>query len=127
SYRKNLYGGHALGILIGNSVQGNVLKTDSLSGSGFPNNSFTSISAAATRSASQKWTKGNLVSFFSRIDYNYASKYFIEFSIRADGSSRFGENNQFGYFPSVGAAWRIKEENFMKSINWVSDLKLRAS
>src|SRR5207248_71250 len=77
SYRKSLDGGHAFGILVGNTIQSNVLKLDSLSGSGFPNNSFTSISSAATRSASQRWTKGNLVSFFSRLDYNYASKYFV--------------------------------------------------
>jgi TonB-linked SusC/RagA family outer membrane protein len=127
SYRKNLFGGHTVGILVGNTIQSNVLRTDSLSGSGFPNNSFTSISSAATRSASQKYTKGNLASFFSRLDYSYAGKYFVEFSIRADGSSRFGENNQFGYFPSVGIGWRVKEENFLKEVDWLSDLKLRAS
>jgi TonB-linked SusC/RagA family outer membrane protein len=127
SYRKNLFGGHTFGILVGNSIQSNSLRVDSLSGSGFPNNSFTSIASAATRSSSQRFSKGNLVSFFSRIDYNYSGKYFAEFSIRADGSSRFGEHNQFGYFPSVGAAWRIREEDFLKDVNWLSDLKLRAS
>ena len=127
SYRKNLFGGHTFGILVGNSLQSNSLRTDSLSGSGFPNNSFTSIASAATRSSSQKFTKGNLVSFFSRIDYNYSGKYFLEASIRADGSSRFGANNKYGYFPSVGVAWRIREENFLQNVNWLSDLKLRAS
>ncbi|WP_205511244.1 SusC/RagA family TonB-linked outer membrane protein [Longitalea arenae] len=126
-YRKNLFGQHALGILVGNSIQSNSLRTDSLSGSGFPNNSFTSIASAATRSSSQKFARANLVSFFSRVDYNYSGKYFLEFSIRADGSSRFGKNNQFGYFPSVGAAWRVREENFLKDLNWLSDLKIRAS
>ncbi|MFL5743090.1 MAG: SusC/RagA family TonB-linked outer membrane protein [Niastella sp.] len=126
-YRKNLFGGHALGILVGNSIQSNSLRTDSLSGSGFPNNSFKSIASAANRSASQKFTKGNLVSFFSRVDYNYSGKYFLEASIRADGSSRFGENNRFGYFPAVGVAWRLHEEDFLKGVSWLSELKLRAS
>jgi len=126
-YRKNLFGGHALGILIGNSIQSNSLRTDSLSGSGFPNNSFRSIASAANRSSSQKFTKGNLVSFFSRVDYNYSGKYFLEASIRADGSSRFGENNRFGYFPAMGVAWRLHEEDFLRNVSWLSDLKLRAS
>lgn len=127
SYRNNLPGGHAIGILIGNTIQSNIMKMDSLGGTGFPNNSFTSIAAAATRTSSQRNSKGNLVSFFSRADYNYLGKYFFEFSIRADGSSRFGVDNQYGYFPSLGAAWRLKEENFLKDISWLSDLKLRAS
>lgn len=127
SYRKNLFGGHTFGVLVGNSIQSNSLRTDSLSGAGFPNNSFRSIASAATRSSSQKFGKANLASFFSRIDYNFASKYFLEFSIRADGSSRFGADNHWGYFPSVGAAWRIREESFLQNVSWLSDLKLRAS
>lgn len=127
SYRNNLGSRHTLGVLIGNSLQGNTISSTSAQGSGFPNNSFTLISAAATRSSSQSWTKSTLASFFSRIDYGYANKYFAEFSIRADGSSRFGDNNKFGYFPSIGAGWRIKEESFLKDVSAVSDLKLRAS
>jgi TonB-linked SusC/RagA family outer membrane protein len=127
SYRKNIHNQHSFGVLVGNTLQSNVEQTTSAQGSGFPNNAFTLISAASTRTASQTWTKGNLASFFSRIDYNYASRYFIELSARADGSSRFGSNNQWGYFPSAGAAWRIKEERFLKNVKAISDLKLRAS
>ncbi len=127
SYRKNIHDKHSFGILAGNSLQSNIISSTSAQGSGFPNNSFTLISAAATRTSSQGWTKANLTSFFSRIDYNYASKYFIEFSVRADGSSRFGENNKYGYFPSVGVSWRLIQERFLQNQNVLSDLKLRGS
>ena len=68
-----------------------------------------------------------LISDFARFNYNYKSKYLLQGSIRRDGSSVFGENNQWGYFPSVGAAWRISQENFMQDQNVLTDLKLRAS
>ena len=69
----------------------------------------------------------NLLSFFGSATYGYANKYFATGTIRADGSSRFGPNNKWGYFPSVSAGWRISQEKFMENINWISNLKLRAS
>jgi TonB-linked SusC/RagA family outer membrane protein len=126
SYRK-VIDKSTIGVLVGNTLQSNVLSNTTATGTNFPNNSYTEISSAATRSATQTWTKGNLTSFFSRIDYNYASKYYLELTGRADGSSRFGKNNQWGYFPSVGVSWRIKEESFLKDVEFLSDLKLRAS
>ncbi|CAH0275832.1 TonB-dependent receptor SusC [Pedobacter sp. Bi27] len=68
-----------------------------------------------------------MISDFFRLNYNYKSKYFLQGSIRRDGSSAFGKNNQWGYFPSVGLAWRVSEEEFMKGQSFVSDLKIRAS
>ena len=58
---------------------------------------------------------------------NYDSKYYITASIRADGSSRFGKSNKYGYFPSVALAWRASEEDFLKSVEAITNLKLRAS
>jgi TonB-linked SusC/RagA family outer membrane protein len=125
---KTVFGSrHSFGAVIGNTVQSNLTTNTSATGTGFPNNSYTSISSAATTTSSQSWTKGNLASFFARLDYNYASKYFLELSGRADGSSKFGVNNKWGYFPSVGAAWRLKDEPFLKEVQWISDLKLRGS
>lgn len=66
-----------------------------------------------------------LQSFFGRANFNYLGKYLLTATLRADGSSKFGENNRYGYFPSVGAAWRIVEEGFLPP--FFSDLKLRAS
>jgi len=68
-----------------------------------------------------------LVSDFFRLNYSYKDKYLLQGSIRRDGSSVFGANNSWGNFPSVGVAWRISEENFMKKQSLISDLKLRAS
>lgn len=68
-----------------------------------------------------------LASFFSRLSYDYNGKYFINGTIRRDGSSRFGTENKWGNFPSVAAGWRISKEPFMKSIKVISDFKLRAS
>jgi iron complex outermembrane receptor protein len=67
------------------------------------------------------------ISDFGRINYNYKEKYLLQGSIRRDGSSVFGANHQWGYFPSVGAAWRISEEKFMSNQHAVSDVKLRVS
>lgn len=120
-------GSHNIGALVGNTIQNTTIKNVSATGTNFPNNSYTQISSAATQTASQFTSKSSLASFFSRIDYNYASKYYAEFIIRADGSSRFGANNKWGYFPALGAAWRLSEEDFIKSIPAISNLKLRAS
>jgi len=68
-----------------------------------------------------------LISDFFRLNYNYKDKYLLQGSIRRDGSSVFGDNNHWGYFPSVGAAWRIIQEGFMKDQSIFTDLKLRAS
>jgi iron complex outermembrane receptor protein len=68
-----------------------------------------------------------LISDFARVNYNYGSRYLLQLSIRRDGSSAFGENEQWGYFPSVSAAWRLSEENFMNESRLFNDLKLRAS
>lgn len=73
------------------------------------------------------YQKTRLISDFARLNYNYDSKYLLQASIRRDGSSVFGENKKWGYFPSVGVAWRIDSENFMQSQDIFSDLKLRAS
>ena len=68
-----------------------------------------------------------LYSFISRIDYGYKEKYFLTGTLRRDGSSVFGPEHRYGWFPSVSAAWRITEEKFLKSLEWLTDLKLRAS
>lgn len=68
-----------------------------------------------------------LFSYFGSINYDFQEKYLFNANLRADASSRFGSENRWGYFPSFSAGWRIKQEPFMKDVNWLSDLKLRAS
>lgn len=72
-------------------------------------------------------SENNLVSGFGRVNYSYGERYFVTGSFRADGSSRFGENNKFSYFPSGAAAWNISNESFFPEDALVSNLKLRAS
>jgi TonB-linked SusC/RagA family outer membrane protein len=70
----------------------------------------------------------NLLSFFTRANYNYQDKYLVSATFRADGSSKFSKDNRWGYFPSAAVAWRISSEPFMKSTEkWLDDLKLRFS
>lgn len=68
-----------------------------------------------------------LISFFSRLNYDFDNKYIFTASLRREGSSKFGLNNKWGDFPAASAAWRISEENFLKdNVSWLTDLKLRA-
>ncbi len=72
-------------------------------------------------------TKNELQSFFARVQYGYDSKYLLTATMRADGSSKFGKNNKYGYFPSIGLGWNIHNENFMSDNNLFTNLKLRVS
>lgn len=67
-----------------------------------------------------------LISYYGRVQYAYADKYLFQASLRNDGSSAFGKNNRWGYFPAVSAGWNISSEDFMKNVRLVSNLKLRA-
>ncbi|MEO7982712.1 MAG: TonB-dependent receptor [Bacteroidota bacterium] len=68
-----------------------------------------------------------LFSLFGRVDYSYDDKYLLAVTVRRDGSSVFGSEKRYGVFPSVSGGWRISRENFMKTVKWVSDLRVRAS
>jgi TonB-linked SusC/RagA family outer membrane protein len=81
----------------------------------------------ASKDNSEYGNEYALFSLFSRINYQYKDKYYLSGVLRRDGSSRFGKNHKYGYFPGVSAAWRISEESFMHDQNIVSDLKLRVS
>ena len=86
-------------------------------------------SAGAGRQLADGFGEGfSLVSFFGKINYTYDDKYLASFTIRRDGSSRFGSNKQYGTFPSVSAGWRISQEKFMEGTKgWLDNLKLRYS
>ncbi|MFY7900093.1 MAG: SusC/RagA family TonB-linked outer membrane protein, partial [Chitinophagaceae bacterium] len=75
----------------------------------------------------QEYSDANLVGFGTTIDYKLFGKYIFKASFRADGSSKFAPGKQWGYFPSGGFAWRIDEEEFMKKVNFIKDLKLRVN
>lgn len=96
----------------------------------FPNDNLTDMNAgdAATQTNEGYSRELAMISWFARINYDFAGKYLLEANIRADASSRFAKGNRWGYFPSFSGAWRISEENFMKGAqNWLSNLKIRGS
>lgn len=80
--------------------------------------------AVLPRSSSDK-NPYQMASYLGRVNYNYSDRYLFTVTMRADGSSRFGSDNKWGYFPSVAAAWRINEESFIKNLNIFDNLKLR--
>lgn len=127
TYRHVFGNQHSFGALLGNSVQGNLSTQTLAQGTNFPSDAFKQIASASVTTSSSNRNQNNLVSVFGRVDYNFAKKYFIEASLRADASSRFGTNNKWGYFPSAGVAWQVKQENFLQQVPFISDLKLRAS
>ena len=83
--------------------------------------------AGSIQSLTSYYNEAALISFLGHAEYSYDQKYFASASFRRDGSSVFGADNKWGNFFSVGASWRAKQEDFLKDVDWLSDLKLRAS
>jgi TonB-linked SusC/RagA family outer membrane protein len=120
---------HFLSFFLGNTLQHNVFERSTLNGTNFPSIAFSSISSAAVTTSSNTGTiPSGLISYFGGGNYSLDNKYSFDVNIRADASSRFGESNRWGYFPSFGAAWRLGQEAFVKeNAAAISDLKLKAS
>ena len=116
---------HSINLLVGNTIQSTNIKNLTATGTNFANDSYTQIKDASLQTAYQSKSPSTLASFFSRVGYDYDKKYYLEFTARADGSSKFAK--KWGYFPGVGVSWRASEENFVKNIKQISNLKLRAS
>ena len=130
-YHKVFNPAHQLEVLGGYTYQN--FQTNSL-GAGTQNFAsdalLTDNLAAGSRSffdISSSRSQNQLLSYLGRVNYNLLDRYLITASFRADGSSRFGENNKFGFFPSVALGWRIKDEPFLKDVASLTDLKFRAS
>jgi TonB-dependent starch-binding outer membrane protein SusC len=111
------------------ATQSNLANGNTINATGFPNDATENeaLQLALTRTVSSSRTKERLDSYLGRINYGYKDRYFLDLTARADGSSKFGANHKYGFFPAVSAAWRIIEEPFLKNVGWLSDLKLRAS
>jgi TonB-dependent starch-binding outer membrane protein SusC len=127
NYNKTI-GKHGLGVLLGAEYRSDINENLSTNITNVPTPDFKYASAAALpQNINGTWTGYRKGSVFGNIKYNFKQKYDLSFIGRLDGSSRFGANNRFGFFPSVSGAWLISEEDFLKGGNYVSDLKLRAS
>ena len=129
---KNTFGVHKVEVLAGTEA----IKDNGRGISGTRNGfySYTNLSyinfntANSTNSLSGgPETIATLFSLFGKVDYSYNDKYLASFTIRRDGSSRFGATNRYGIFPAGSVGWRISKEDFMKDVSWITDLKLRGS
>lgn len=131
NYVKTFNDVHSLNVLIGSeSISSN---SDGIGGSrqNFDNTSdsfrYLDYGGEPNMRSGGTATKWGLMSYFASGTYGYDNKYFATATMRADASSRFGPNSKWGYFPSVSGGWIISKENFMQKIDWISNLKLRAS
>jgi TonB-dependent starch-binding outer membrane protein SusC len=130
NYKKVFRDNHKINITAGYTWQENNTVFFQQSGTGFQFDDFGTynLGAAAITNPNVSFrNKSTLLSYLGRANYVLKDKYIFTLTGRADGSSRFGDNNKWGYFPSGAVAWRISKESFMKNLNFISDLKLRTS
>jgi TonB-linked SusC/RagA family outer membrane protein len=133
------FGDHKIKAVVGYSWQEDVLgdgfqatatnfPVDNVSYNNLALSNYTSVNGYVVNFGDSKaYQKKRLISEFARLNYNYQDKYLLQGTIRRDGGSVFGTNNQWGYFPSVGGAWRIDKEDFMQDQKIFDDLKFRVS
>ena len=126
------FGQHHVAGVAGFSYQKFLYDGQSIENKGFPTDDakyFQIGNGDASKkylNASSYRNSNALAAVFGRVNYNYAEKYLVSASIRREGSSRFGANNKWGWFPAVSLGWRITGEDFMEGKDWCNDLKLRA-
>ncbi|WP_329904246.1 TonB-dependent receptor [Porphyromonas pogonae] len=124
------FGEHHLKGLLGWHTEDYNYKEEHTYRKNFPNNDLTDLDAGDVSTQTNKGFTRQLkmLSWFGRINYDFAGKYLFEANLRADGSSRFSKGHRWGYFPSFSAAWRLSQEAFMENTaGWLSDMKIRAS
>ena len=130
TYQKTFNQVHNLNFTALQSVQKDDYETNEISVTGVPaeTQQFYNLGQASlinsVGSTVRRWV---LNSYMGRVNYDYNDKYLLTLTARYDGSSRFGENTKYGFFPSAAVGWNISNESFVKSISWVDNLKLRAS
>ncbi|MGV8091967.1 MAG: TonB-dependent receptor [Mangrovibacterium sp.] len=129
TYNKTIKDKHKLDVTVMQSIEPqyaySTTSTATLLGNDFfgINSLNTALESAVARSSTER----KMVSFMGRINYAFLEKYLLSFTVRADGSSVFGANNKWGYFPSAAVAWNLHKESFMKDTGWLNEAKVRIS
>ena len=129
TYNK-VFGDHTIGVTALQSIQRDNFEYNSQSVQGVPAESqqfYNTGNASLVLGVGSNLIQWTLNSFMGRINYDYKDKYLLTATIRRDGSSRFGENSKYGNFPGIALAWNINNENFLKGVTWLDQLKLRVS
>lgn len=125
---KNTFGdNHIVDFTAGMTYQRSQTNFNDATGTQFPSDAYKTISSAATTTGSSGSTGYSFVGYFLRGNYAYKNKYLVSASIREDGSSRFGQNNKYGVYPAASVGWVLTEEEFLKPVTVLSNLKLRLS
>jgi TonB-dependent starch-binding outer membrane protein SusC len=128
NFVKNINDRHRIDGLVGFEYRAENNESISASGDGFPTFQFTTLNTAANPLTVGEFLTGyKRMGVFGSVNYNYDGRYIISGILRYDGSSRFGEDNKFGTFPSIKVAWNLDNEQFMQRQSWISTLRLRAS
>ncbi|RZM28195.1 MAG: SusC/RagA family TonB-linked outer membrane protein [Pedobacter sp.] len=128
NYSTRIKKDHSLNVLLGQSYNNFSSDASTMSSvGGYTHQTIRTLSAAAGVRGNTTGARNLLLSYFSRAQYSFKGKYLLSASIRTDGSSRFGTNNKYGWFPAGSLGWRISDEEFMKKQRVVSELKLRAT
>ncbi len=128
NYSMTLADSHSFNFLIGQEAVNNQSEYFRAASVGQTNDQLLNLSSGTiANNPSDSFTGATYLSFFGRAEYNYESKYYADFSIRRDGSSRFGKNSRWANFWSVGAMWDLTSEDFLNSSSWVNSLQLSAS
>jgi TonB-linked SusC/RagA family outer membrane protein len=128
NYNKTFGTDHTLSALFVGEYQRDSYSDTYAQATGFPGNTIRELAAGAVKTAASSSSTGNaLFGLLLKADYAFKGRYLIGASVRRDQSSRFGADNQVGYFPAVSAGWRIIEEDFLKDQKVISELKIRGS
>lgn len=127
-FNKDFDDSHRVNAILGFSFRKNVIKTNDAEGTGVSTPDFKLLSQTARpEDVNETFNEWKIAGLFSKVKYAYKDRYILNATVRYDGSSRFGDDRQFGLFPAISGAWRISSEKFMEDIDYVDDLKLRAS
>ncbi len=127
NYTKTIKEDHTIAALLGYTAQEQRFDYSDMTSGSFPNDMVKTLNAGKVTSGNTSATEWSLISYLARANYSYQGKYLASAAIRADGCSRFGDVNRWGYFPSGSLAWRASEEPFLKDVSWIDNLKLRLS
>ncbi|MBO9563164.1 MAG: SusC/RagA family TonB-linked outer membrane protein, partial [Niastella sp.] len=128
TYQNTFADDHNVRVLIGTEYTSDKFKSYTLGSKGFASpNTSTQNSGASNTSYGTARTDWTLASLFATADYDFSGRYFVNASIRRDGSSRFSDDNKYGTFWSAGIGWNIAQENFFSKVDFINVLKLRAS
>ncbi len=128
NFTKVLKNIHDIDATAGMSFQSFTTDQSFVSGEDFPVNALKKLaSAGRITGGSTSTSESAILSYFARANYKLMNKYLVSLSGRVDGSSRFGKENKYGFFPAASAGWILSQENFLNTVKWLSFLKLRAS